>query len=241
VHPYYSNTRCTIYLDDARSVLPTLVKESVDLVATDPPYGKNFQSNTRSVSFDKIQGDASRAEATDLLTSCTPHVVLALRRSRHAYSFGLPLVHELLNIKAELAWDKGLLGSGDLSSPWSQSHEKIFFHVRSADRAKANLEGGKLAARLRKGSIISVKRPNANGVKRHPTEKPVFLMSQLIESSTALGDLVLDPFAGSGSTLVAAIVTGRRGIGIECIEKYAEIAAQRCERAEAVFREMESL
>jgi len=78
-------------------------------------------------------------------------------------------------------------------------------------------------------------------VLRHPTEKPVALMRLLIESSSLPGEIVLDPFAGVGSTLVAAVVTGRRAIGIEIDERYAEIAAERLRKAEAIAREIARL
>lgn len=236
--PYYESPLATLYLGDAREVLPTLARESIDLLATDPPYGVAWRSNTRAERFAPIAGDASGAEATDLLRACAPDLVRTLRRTRHAYTFGLPIEHELFNVKAELVWDKGRLGSGDLSCLWAPSHEPIFFHVRAADRA--NLESGRLAARLRRSSVISVRRLSATQVSRHPTEKPVALMRQLIESSSSSGELVLDPFAGCGSTLVAAVVSGRRAVGVEYVEQYAEIAAQRLERAAHLAAQMEA-
>lgn len=68
----------------------------------------------------------------------------------------------------------------------------------------------------------------ANGETReHPTQKPLWLMRALIEQHTNAGDLILDPYTGSGSTLVAAKFLGRRAIGIEQNEQYAEAAARR--------------
>jgi len=65
----------------------------------------------------------------------------------------------------------------------------------------------------------------------HPTEKPVALLTSLITSVTKPGDLILDPFAGSGSTLVAAKKTGRRFIGVELNDEYFEKAQRRIEEA----------
>jgi site-specific DNA-methyltransferase (adenine-specific) len=78
--------------------------------------------------------------------------------------------------------------------------------------------------------VLSVDR--GGGSTRHPTEKPIELVSQLIESSSVRGDLVLDPFAGCGSTLVAAVLLGRRAIGIEIDERYASEAVRRLEYVE---------
>lgn len=74
-------------------------------------------------------------------------------------------------------------------------------------------------------SVIRVRSMHGRAI--HPTEKPVGILQPLIEFSTAPGDLVLDPFAGSGSTLEAARLTGRRAVGIERHEPYAEAAALR--------------
>jgi site-specific DNA-methyltransferase (adenine-specific) len=65
----------------------------------------------------------------------------------------------------------------------------------------------------------------------HPTTKPIALMLELVSLFTDPGEVILDPFAGSGTTLVAALRLGRRAIGVEKDHRYAEIARERC-RAE---------
>ena len=228
MRPYYERGTVKIYLGDCRGVLPMLGKETVSLLVTDPPYGANWQSQQRAVTFAKIVGDKDSAWVPSALSMAG----LVLRRNRHAYLFGdFPLEEFPLRFRAPLVWDKMLHGSGDLSSCWAPGHEPIMFCVRAPDRAKANMEGGKVPARLRAASVLHFKRPNANGVKRHPTEKPVALLRRLIESSSFPDEIVLDPFVGSGSTLVAAIAEGRGGIGIEIDEGYAQIAAERCDKA----------
>jgi site-specific DNA-methyltransferase (adenine-specific) len=74
------------------------------------------------------------------------------------------------------------------------------------------------------------KGPIARGVD-HPTPKPEWLMRQLIESSSRPADTVMDPYMGSGTTLVAAKALGRRAIGIELEERYCEIAAKRLQQS----------
>ena len=74
--------------------------------------------------------------------------------------------------------------------------------------------------------------PNIIGRKAHPTEKPVDLMKIFIENSSNEGDLVLDPFMGSGSTGVACVNTGRNFIGIELDKQYFNIAEKRISEAE---------
>ena len=65
------------------------------------------------------------------------------------------------------------------------------------------------------------------GFKVHPTQKPITLFSPLVADFSNPGDLILDPFCGSGTTLVAAAMLGRRYIGIEIEEKYVKIAEER--------------
>ena len=65
---------------------------------------------------------------------------------------------------------------------------------------------------------------------RHPTEKPVAIMRQIIESSSCLGERVLDPFMGSGTTVVAALLSGRRAVGIEINPQYFALARRRVEK-----------
>lgn len=238
--PLYASERVVLYCADARDVLAGLASESADAVVMDPPYGKAWRSNTRAERFDRIEGDGA-GEAAALLASVTADLVRVVRRTRHVYSFGLPLSHPLLAAKAEIIWDKGRIGSGDLSCPWGPSHEVVNFYARAADKANVARNSGALAARLRHGSIVAVRRLNATQVSHHPTQKPVALMRQLIESSTCVGETVLDPFAGVGSTLVAAILEGRRAIGVEIDRAYVEIAVGRVQAAEKLAAEMDSM
>lgn len=80
-------------------------------------------------------------------------------------------------------------------------------------------------------TVISI--PNIIGKKQYPSEKPIELMRHLIENSSNVGDVVLDPFMGSGSTGVACVNTNRDFIGIELDEKYFEIAKARIKEAES--------
>lgn len=77
------------------------------------------------------------------------------------------------------------------------------------------------------GSKNLLSTPNIIGTKRHPCEKPVSLMAEMIRNSTNEGDIVLDPFAGAGSTLIAAKRLNRRYIGFEIDKQYYDIAYSR--------------
>jgi DNA modification methylase len=217
--PYYDDGTCVIYHGDCRDVLPHI--ETVDLLVTDPPYGQAWNSGRGRMGA--IAGDDGGLD----VEACLKAALRCLRSKRHAYVFGpYDLTQFTVGATADLVWDKGGLSSGDLSIPWGPTHERIAFAVWTPYPSEKGAGG--LAARLRRGSVLHVPRQNnGRGALTHPTEKPVMLLRQLIEASSLHGDVVLDPFLGSGSTVVAARTEGRRAVGIEIEERYCEIAAKR--------------
>lgn len=224
---YYEDEYVTIYQGDCLDILPTL-DCTADLLVTDPPYGQGWKSNRGGDRFDVMANDDRNFDLNkSLLAACK-----ILRRGRHAYIFGYgpsDISDDVpLTAKANLIWDKGIVGLGDISSPWGPSHERITFAVQEISKANRLKGYGVTAARLRKGSVLRVQRKHSGQTNKHPTEKPVDLLRILVESSSTFGEIVLDPFAGSGSTLVAAALESRRGIGIEINEAYCEVAAKRC-------------
>jgi site-specific DNA-methyltransferase (adenine-specific) len=222
------------------------VPNAYELLATDPPYGMAFNSG-RSDNFHQIAGDDGSIDWPGVLAewvgpegTCTR----GLKDKRHVYVFGYQpdqLATPLrLGGHTVLAWDKVSIGMGDLAMPWAPQHEPITFGVHVKRRAGRAAGDGRLAARLRQGSIIRYQRPNAGSAVRHSNEKPWPVMAQLIESSTVRGELVVDPCAGSGSTGVAAILTGRRCFLVEINRKDAELAVQRVQAAERLAQQMEA-
>jgi DNA modification methylase len=134
--------------------------------------------------------------------------------------------------KSVLVWDKSeLAGMGDLEFPWKLCHEEIYVY------------GNEFIGTRRDSSVLDfplrppwTKHPDSVS-GQHPNEKPLSLMSYLISRCPA-GE-ILDPFMGSGTTLVAAKNLGRRAIGIEIEEKYCEIAAKRLSQKVFAFGEGE--
>lgn len=232
----YQTNYVTVWRGDAREVLPGFAKESFALVLTDPPYGVDFESNRRGDSFGTIHNDGAddRGGVHEVLEEC----VRLVEQGRHLYVFGPADVLAGLKVSetAELIWDKGIIGSGNLASPWGPAHEPITFAVTKWRHAG---ETGKsaLPVRLRKGSVLRFTRPTGRNV-RHPNEKPVDLCRELIESSTRAGDLVLDPFAGSGSTGVAAILSGRRAVLVESDDRWLDIIVGRVGAASRIAEQI---
>lgn len=221
--PYYEQDGVVIYHGDCRDVMTALESDGCDLLLTDPPYGVDWQSNSRQLAFAPIAGD----DGTFDVVTALGDAVRCLRGSRHMYVFGRWDLSSLaLGGLSELVWDKVGMSAGDVDTVWGVSHEYITFGVKANAAQRRNGKGNG-PARLRRGSVLRYQRPSGVEVSLHPTEKPVPLLRELIESSSRFGELILDPFAGCGSTLVAARLEGRSAIGIEIDERYCETAAKR--------------
>lgn len=230
--PIYQTARVTLYHAPSETLLPELLKESVDLVIADPPYGVAFDSGRRSSAFGEIRGD--RPGDRDLIRAVMGESVRLVGQERHLYVFGPRDVFEGLKVSetGELVWDKGRPGMGDLSNRWAPQHEPITFAV-SKWRHAGQTGRPSMAVRMRKGSVLRFPAPTGRKV-RHPNEKPVSLLRELVESSSRIGDVVLDPFAGCASTGVAAVLSGRRAVLVESDERWIPLAMERLAAAELV-------
>lgn len=226
---YYEDDLAQLWLGRAEEVLPKLETESCDLVLTDPPYGISYRSNMRAERFDELENDGTdRAAVAEVLEHC----VRLVGQNRHIYVFGPELLRAAdmkVSAPAQLIWDKKTISMGDLSLPWGPAHEELYFYTSMHRHGgKRGKETGPV--RLRKGSVLSYSKKTGRTL-RHPTEKPLDLLAELVESSSRVGELVLDPFAGVGSTGVAATLAGRRSLLVELEEKYAELGAERLKKA----------
>ena len=229
---YYEGPGVTIYHGNCLEVMEGMANDSVDLLVTDPPYGIKWESSRAQMSFGGIKGDENK----DMGESGIYRSLKVLRRGRHAYIFGrwdFSRIGAKTTTPTELIWDKKIIGLGDLSNCWSSQHEYIQFvsNIKQKQREKSPL-----AARIRRGTILSHQRPQSSQI-RHPSEKPVPLLRELIESSSMIGETVFDPFLGSGSTAVASVIEGRKVIGIEIEERWCEMAAKRIEEIPAFVRD----
>lgn len=231
----HQSDRCTVVWGDCRDPAVIAACPRYELLLTDPPYGIAYQSGWAGRPM--LAGDNGTADWPAVLGQWVGQSRNErLRESRHVYVFGYdedvlaaPL---FLSVTADLIWAKERLGQGNLAFPWARAHEPITMGVYRADAHGRAAQRGALAARLRRGSVLRY--PRVNGAGRHPTEKPIPLCADLVESSTVRGDLVVDPCAGSGSTAVAAVLLGRRAWICEIDRHHAETTATRVRAAEKV-------
>ena len=204
--PYYDHGGVTIYHGDCREILPQLPK--VDLVLTDPPYGMNFVSNYRFEKHMEIHGDDKM-----------PKELLSMSRSMATKAFYFfcrwdnlgDVITFFGKPKSVLAWIKNNWSMGDLEHEHGRQWEAICFYPTQEHEFIKRIP-----------DVINADRTGNND---HPTEKPSGLLRVVLEAN--VGETILDPFMGSGTTLRAAKDLGRKAIGIEIEEKYCQIAAKR--------------
>jgi DNA modification methylase len=207
---------------DALAVLASLPQGSVDAVVCDPPYGMAYQSawSKDGPRFAEIVGDdtPSVGFVRDAVRSLKPGGGLFLFCEwRHQEAFRGAMADAGATIRSQCVWDREHHGMGDLVSAFAPCHDIGWFATKG--------DGFKFHG-SRPQTVLRFPRVAAAGMV-HPAQKPTSLMRYLVSRLCPIGGVVLDPFAGSGSTLVAAVTEGRRCIGVEITEGYAKLAADR--------------
>ena len=213
---YYSHAGITIYHGDCREILPHV---TADVLVTDPPYGMNLgkhggvgDGRTRELRRQAYAGYDDTPE--NYATVVVAAVALSLGMVKRGAVFGL--APSIWMLPPPDALGAVWLPAANGRSPWGfQNLAPIAFYGT--------------APNLHLGAHNTVMRGNG-GVDvslGHPCPKPLLWMTWLVGLASLPDETVIDPFMGSGTTLVAAKDLGRRAIGIEIEERYCEIAARR--------------
>ena len=193
---------CTLLLGDCRDIIKSVGEWQS--VISDPPYGMRFVSNRRIENYKAINND----DDVCMLQWCCD-----LSASHSKYIFcRWDNLFDVPRPKSFITWVKNCHSMGDLKHEHGRKTEGILFY----DGEKHKWPNG------RPNDVV--KNSNRHLSKLHPTEKPVDLMCQVCSWTCGT---IIDPFMGSGSTLVAAAKMRRRAIGIENDPDYFVIAVER--------------
>ena len=205
--------------------------QSIDCLVTDPPYGVNYHSRgQKREQWGTIQNDDLDAASLEtFLRTVFKNVATVCREGATAYCFhgismaGIRIAFERAFIAAKfrlsstIVWVKQSASMG--WSDYREQHEAMLYgwigdgHRRIKDRTQT-----------------TVWQIDREGDSQHPTQKPVALISRALRNSTVRGDCVLDPFIGSGTTLIACEQLGRRCFAMEIEPKYCDVVVERWEK-----------
>ena len=216
---------------DCLDFMRTMPDKSVDAVITDPPYGISYQSARRTDKasrFNIINGDNLLSFDWMYETFRIAKDIACLFcfcRWDTAQQFMENLSKSGWNIQSEVIWNRGIHGLGDLSKQYAPMHDNAWFCTK----------GDYSFPGKRPKSVLSIDRLPANELQ-HPTQKPLPLMSVIINDITRKCDTIFDPFMGSGTTGVACVQTGRNFIGCEIDPTYFAVAKKRIEDAQRQMR-----
>ena len=212
VEPYYEEPGIAIYCADCREVLPQLPK--VDLVLTDPPYGVGMNYGiTNDSTSESLQRILDVVKASEMISPIVLTTVGCFEIEKALYRQHPPVWR--------ICWRKGITSRP--SAVGFTDWEPVFVYGSRVHRNAHDL--------------FTVQ-PELMGTYGHPCPKPLGFSRWLVQRFSDEYGIVVDPFMGSGTTLVAAKQLGRRAIGIEIERKYCDIAIERL-RQEVLHLEQE--
>jgi DNA modification methylase len=200
---------------DSDQVAKLMNGDKADMVFTDPPYGINYKSNKRKEEFEYIKND-------DVI-DCSFLPIIPINKNSAIYIWTrwdvypkwIELVEQSYKVTSCIVWSKQAGGLGDLESFWNQ-HEFAIYAVNG----KVKLRG------KRQGNLWETEDHRSKDYV-HPTQKPVELPARGIEATSDIGNIIVDVFCGSGSTMVASHQLKRKCYGMELDPKYCDVIVKR--------------
>lgn len=245
VNPYFKLKHITLFYADSLELLKKIEDETVDMIFADPPYflsngGISCQAG-KMVSVDKGDWDKETRFTKDefnfrflkeaqrilakngtIWVSGTMHNIFSLGACMQELEF------KILN---NITWQKSNPAPNLSCRMFTHSTENIVWAKKNKESKQVfhynlmrNKNGGK---QMKDVWTFSTTKKSEKRFGQHPTQKPLILLKRIIEASTNEGDIILDPFLGSGTTAVAAMKLGRKCIGIDLEMEYLNIAKQR--------------
>lgn len=253
--PFYSSELCTLWLDDSFQRMKKLPEKSIDVIFADPPYflsngGVSCHSGTQ-VSVDKGDWDKGMSPEEKLAWN---RKWLKLARSvlkdngtiwisgtfHNIYSIGVALELEGYSIINNITWQKPNPAPNLACRCFTNSTETILWARKQlTPKKKGNhffnyqlmkeINGGK---QMKDVWLLPLPSKAEKKFGKHPTQKPLSVLERILLASTNEGDVVLDPFCGSGTTGVSCMALKRKFIGIDNTEEYIELAEKRIKKQE---------
>ncbi len=252
---YFEMDGVQLLLGDSIKILSKMNLESVDMIFADPPYflsndGITCQSGkmvtVNKGSWDKLSKGANNVVEKHKFNRkwiklCNrvlkPNGTIWISGTLHnIYSVGMALEQEGFKIINNITWQKTnpppnlscrCFTHSTETILWAKKNDKKSRHFFDYQKMK-EMNGGKQMKDVWAGALT---KPSEKTEGKHPTQKPGYLLERIILASTELGQVILDPFCGSGTTGVEAIQFGRKFIGIDVNEEYLEITKRRLEKA----------
>lgn len=227
--PYYSQDNLTIYHGDAREILPSLGSGIARLILTDPPYNvSEDDADIKDLHGNAVYGGQRdfgqwdrEWDPMDLLVPAER--LLYTGGSLIAFCSDWLLSHykqyDLLKSRGTMVWDK--VNAPPSYRPGYMSYTEWIVWLQKPGAPIVWNGGGAVS------NILRFNRCSGGERTAHPTQKPLDLIENLMARHSHKGDLIIDPYMGSGTTLRAAKNLGRRAIGIELDERWCELAAKR--------------
>ena len=252
---YYYTDKSHLILGDSFDILRKIREDSIDMIFADPPYFLSSDgiscSGGKMVSVNK--GDWDKLKVNDVsnveekykfnrkwINLCKrvlkPNGTIWISGTLHnIYSIGMALEQEGFKIINNITWQKTNPPPNLACRCFTHSTETILWAKKNDKKARhlfnyndmKKFNNGKQIKDVWTGSLT---KPSEKKEGKHPTQKPRYILERIILSSTAEGQVILDPFCGSGTTGVEALNRGRKFIGIDNCEEYLQISKRRLEK-----------
>ncbi len=247
VKAFYETDSCVLIQDDSLQALQNIKTGSIDLIFADPPYflsdGGITNKSGKMSSVNKGNWDTSKGiQDRDKFNNQWIRLVKRVLKDdgtiwisgtyHNIYSVASALEKNGFEILNNITWEKSNPPPNLATRRFTHSTETILWARKIVKKNKyyfnydlmKEINGGKQMKDVWRSSIV---KPSEKAMGNHPTQKPLWLLERIIIASSKEGDIVLDPFSGSGTTGVAAISNGRNYIGIELDKNYNSIAVKR--------------
>ena len=222
---------CSLFHADSLEMMRTWAGDDVDLIVSDVPYKLTSGGQTEGGLHERFGGGGVYDNSGNFFEDCPdwsefmPLLYKVLRDPGHCYTMS-----DGRNVRSMLntAEDSGF-----------RFHNLLYWDKRTVTPNRWYMKNAEFVGFFFKGKAFAINNCSSKqGVEmahrdesEHPTEKPVMLMKNYIENSSQPGQTVLDPFMGTGTTGVAAVMSGRKFIGIEISERWFDVACDRISRA----------